>query len=213
MTPAEHDHIRQEYGKMSERELMYVARTYDGLQPEAQTLLRDEFDRRSLQPPLIEEEAELVYQHLVTVAKYRDLSEAIVARAALEAADIPCFLKDENMIRMDWAVSNALGGLRLQVSEQDEAKARDVLSAPRPESIDFGEEPGFEQPTCPTCGSADIDLQKPGRTNLLWLWFFLIPIPSRSKYPGKEVWHCLNCRCTWLNDDEPPPPASDVSLR
>jgi Putative prokaryotic signal transducing protein len=207
MTPEEHDHIRQEYGKMSEIELMDVARTYDGLQPEAQTLLREEFTLRSLEPPLIEEEAEFAYQHLVTVAKYRDLSEAIVARAALEQADIPCFLKDENMIRMQWGFSNFLGGLRLQVPEPDAARAQEVLNAPRPESIDFAEEPGFEQPTCPKCGSADIDLEKPSRTALPLLWFFSIPIPSRPKHPGKEVWHCLNCGCTWLNDDEPAPTA------
>ena len=189
---------------MSETELMDIARAYDGLQPEAQTLLREEFSRRSLQPPLIEEEAELVYQHLVTVAKYRDLSEAIVARAALESADIPCLLKDENMIRMQWGVSNALGGLRLQVPEEDEIRAVQILTEPRPESIDFAEAPGFVQPTCPKCGSADVDLQKPGRTNLAILLFFPhIPIPSRSKHPGKEVWHCLSCGCTWLDDDEP----------
>jgi hypothetical protein len=208
MTQAEHDHIRQEYGKMSEIELMDVARAYDGLQPEAQALLRGEFDRRSLQPPLIEEEAELAYQHLVTVAKYRDLSEAIVARAALESADIPCFLKDENMIRMDWGYSNFLGGLRLQVPEEDVARAQEALSAPRPESIEFAEEPGFEQPTCPKCGSADIELKKPSRTALPLLYFFGIPIPSGSRYSGKEVWYCLHCKCTWLDDEEPPPAAS-----
>jgi len=204
MTQAEHDRIRQEYGEMSEIELMDVARAYDGLRSEAQTLLREEFDRRSLQPPLIEEETQLAYQHLVTVAKYRDLSEAIVARAALETADIPCFLKDENMIRMNWGVSNFLGGLRLQVPESDATKALELLGEPRPESIHFADQPGFDQPTCPKCGSKDIDLRKPSRLALPLLWFFGIPLPTRSRYPGKEAWRCLNCRCTWLDDGLPP---------
>jgi hypothetical protein len=212
MPSEEHQRIRQRFADMSETELIAVARSYGGLRPDAQALLREEFSRRSLEPPLIEEDTELVeeepelaYQHLVTVATYRDLSEGIVARAALEAADIPCLLKDENMIRMDWGYSNFLGGLRLQVPEQDAAKAHEILSAPRPESIDFAEDPGFEQPTCPKCGSTDIDLQKPRRTNLAWLWFFGIPSPSRSKHPGKEVWHCLTCGCTWLDDEQPSP--------
>jgi hypothetical protein len=205
MTQADHDHIRQEYGEMSETELMDVARAYDGLQPEAQTLLREEFDRRSLQPPLIEEEAEFAYQHLVTVAKYRDLSEAIVARAALESADIPCFLKDENMIRMDWGYSNFLGGLRLQVPEENVVRAQEVLSQPRPDTIDFAEEPGFEQPTCPKCGSAHIELDSPSRSAAIAvLYLFNLPIPSRSKHPGKEAWHCVTCGNTWLDQDPAP---------
>jgi len=204
MTPEELDRVGQQFAVMSEIELIDLARGYDGLQPKVQTLLREEFSRRSLEPPLIEEEPELEYQHLVTVATYRDLSEGIVARAALESADIPCLLKDENLIRMDWGVSNALGGLRLQVPEQDEARAREILSTPRPESIDFAEEPGFDQPTCTKCGSDDIELQKPSRAALPLLYFFGIPIPTRSKHPGKEVWHCLTCGCTWLDDEEPP---------
>jgi hypothetical protein len=205
MTPAELDRIGQQFAAMSEIELMDLARGYDGLQPQVQTLLREEFTRRSLEPPLIEDKPELEYQHLVTVATYRDLSEGIVARAALESADIPCLLKDENMIRMDWGYSNFLGGLRLQVPEQDVARATEILSTPRPASIDFAEQPHFEQPTCPKCGSDDIDLKKPSRANLPFLYFFGIPIPTRSKHPGKEVWHCLTCGCTWVDDEEPTP--------
>jgi hypothetical protein len=208
MTPGERDHLSQQYGEMSEIALMDVARGYDGLQPEAQELLREEFSRRSLEPPLIEDEPEFAYQPLVTVATYRDLSEGIVARAALESADIPCLLKDENMIRMDWGYSNFLGGLRLQVPEQDEVRAREVLSSPRPASIDFAEATGFAQPTCPKCSSTVIELKKPGRANLALLWFFGIPIPARSKHPGKEVWHCLTCGTTWVDDEEPSPARS-----
>lgn len=213
MTQAERDRLSQQYGEMSEFGLMDAARGYDGLQPDAQELLRDEFTRRSLDPPLVEEETEFAYQPLVTVAKYRDLSEGIVARAALESADIPCLLKDENMIRMDWGYSNFLGGLRLQVPVQDEVRAREILNSPRPESIEFADVPGFDQPTCPKCASSNVELKKPGRGNLAVLWFFCIPIPSRSKHPGKEVWQCLSCGTTWLDEDEPPPPTPTTSLR
>ncbi len=64
----------------------------------------------------------------VTVETFRDHFPGIVARSALEAADIPCFLRDENTVRMDWGVSNAIGGMRLQVMQQDEESAREVLN-------------------------------------------------------------------------------------
>jgi hypothetical protein len=212
MDPDDLQRLSRQYADLSEIELMDVARRYDGLHPEAQSLLREEFARRSLDPPLIDQDAEFAYQDLVTVARYRDLSEAIVARAALEEAQIFCFLKDENMIRMAWGYSNFLGGLRLQVPAQDAARAQEILNAPRPESIDFAqrqesEESGFAQPTCPKCHSTQIDLRKPRRTNLVLLWFFGIPIPTRSKHRGEEVWRCLTCGTTWLEDAEPPQPA------
>jgi len=203
MTHEEREHLRQQYADMSETELMDVARSYDDLLAEPRKLLRAEFNRRSLDPPLIEEETEFVYQNLVTVAKFRDLSEAIVARTALESAEIRCFLKDENMIRMDWGYSNFLGGLRLQVPEQDAARALDLLREPQPESIEFAEEFGFEQPTCPKCGSSDIELDSPGRAAAVAvLYLFSLPLPSRRKHRGKPAWHCLICRNTWL-DEEP----------
>ncbi len=203
MQQAERDHLRQDYEKMSETELMAVARAYDGLQPEAQTLLREEFSRRSLQPPLIEEEDELAFQHLVTVARYRDLSEAIVARAALESAGMECFLQDENTIRLDWAWSNLLGGLRLQVPQQDAVRALELLSQPRPETIEFADQPHFEQPTCPKCGSTDVELHGgPTTATVVALFAFSVPIPTRSSHPDDEVWHCRTCGCIWIDDEE-----------
>jgi len=206
MTEEELNLIATHYGEMSETELMKVARAYDGLQEEAKTLLRDEFSRRSLEPPLIEEETpERIHQTLVTVARYRDLSEAIVARSVLESAGLFCFLQDENTIRMDWGWSNALGGLRLQVAAQDADRARELLSQPRPETIEFAEGPQFEQPQCPQCESPKIELHGgPTKAATVSLLVFGLPLPTRSKHRNEEVWHCLNCGCTWIDDEEAP---------
>jgi len=208
MTQDDLSRLSAQYGDMSDTQLMDIARSYDGLQEEAKTLLREEFSRRSLEPPLIEEgSAELSYSPLTTVAKYRDLSEAIVARSVLEAAGITCFLQDENTIRMEWVWSNLLGGLRLQVGDQDAARAQELLNQPRPESIEFAEEPNFDQPLCPKCGSTEVELHGgPSKATVVGLFVFNIPIPTRSRHPDDEVWHCRNCGCTWLDDDQPNPP-------
>jgi hypothetical protein len=42
--------------------------------------------------------------------RYRDMPAAFVERSALENAGIQCFLQDDNVVRMDWLWSNALGG-------------------------------------------------------------------------------------------------------
>jgi hypothetical protein len=102
------------YARMSEVELLELAQEYDSLTETAQSALRAEFARRHLEPPLIDEpveEADPAARELVTVRRYRDLSEAIVARSLLESAGIAAGIRDENIARMEWQYSNLLGGI------------------------------------------------------------------------------------------------------
>lgn len=52
MTPSSED-LAAQYARMSESELMDLARSYDGLLEVAQAALRAEFARRGLEPPLV----------------------------------------------------------------------------------------------------------------------------------------------------------------
>ena len=63
---------------------------------------------------------------------YRNITEAMVDRTALESAGIECFLYDDNLIRLDWFVSDAVGGAKLVVSHKDAAEARKILGETRP---------------------------------------------------------------------------------
>jgi hypothetical protein len=64
----------------------------------------------------------------VTVASFTTLGEAGVARLALEAAGIPCELADAEAIAMDWLMSNAFGGVKVQVPESEVAHAKSILA-------------------------------------------------------------------------------------
>jgi hypothetical protein len=46
---------------------------------------------------------------------------------------VACFLADENMVRMDWFISNLLGGVKLLVDPEDFAEASRVLNEPAPQ--------------------------------------------------------------------------------
>jgi len=63
----------------------------------------------------------------VVIRSYLDLTEAMVDRATLESAGIECFLYDDNLIRLDWFVSNAIGGVKLVVSQNEAAEALKIL--------------------------------------------------------------------------------------
>jgi hypothetical protein len=135
--------LLQTYRSASDGELLDLALTYDSLTETAQNALRAEFARRGLEPPVIPDpapEAEML--PLVTVQQYRDLTEAQLAMGVLESAGIPCYLRDENTVRTQWFWSNLIGGIRLQVREEDLAAAEALLNQPIPGQISVdGETP------------------------------------------------------------------------
>jgi hypothetical protein len=110
---------------------------------------------------------------LITLQQFRDIPEALLAKGKLESAG--------NLVRMDWLLSNAIGGIRLQVYEQDATSARALLDEPIPPEF-LEEEVGeaYAQPRCPRCYSLDISFEKLDRFWTFGLWLLLsFPIPIR----------------------------------
>jgi Putative prokaryotic signal transducing protein len=66
---------------------------------------------------------------MVVVATFSKPEEAHLLRMRLEAGGIQAFLRDENTIQVDWLYSNALGGVRVEVAEEDVAATRELLAA------------------------------------------------------------------------------------
>jgi hypothetical protein len=84
-------------------------------------------------PALHEDEG----RDLVLIARFRDLVPAQLAQGALQSAGIDAILLDENMVRVDWLVSNAIGGIRLVVDREESAAAVEILRSPPPDKIDY----------------------------------------------------------------------------
>jgi Putative prokaryotic signal transducing protein len=198
MTPGPED-LAAQYALMSETELLEFARSYDGLMEVAQVALRAEFARRGLEPPLVEVPDELEFRPIVTVRRYRDLMEAFLGRSLLESAGIQSWIADENLVRMDWFYSNMVGGMRLQVDEHDETAAREILEAATTQTITYGEEEVYVQPTCPKCGSVEVTLgdgTERGRS-FVALAVLGIPVP-----PREAAWHCEACGAHWAHAED-----------
>jgi hypothetical protein len=75
-------------------------------------------------------------ERLVTVASFHVPHEAHALRMRLEEAGIRVFLADEFTVTMDWLLSNAIGGIKVQVSEHDLERVREILGLPAPEDTD-----------------------------------------------------------------------------
>ena len=135
--------------------------------------------------------------NLVSIRRYRDLSEAIVARSLVESAGIFCFLQDENFARLEWQISNLLGGIRLQVPAEDAEAATELLDQPVPDSFPFEGADDYQQPRCPKCQSADITFEGSNRkAALASLYCFALPLPL-----GTSSWLCNQCECRWTDDE------------
>lgn len=89
-----------------------------------------------------------------TVASFDNAMYAEMFKAKLEAAGVRCCIADANLVTMNWALSNAVGGVKVQILDEDIERVRPIV-----EQMD--EIPGqfiFLPPKqiCPACGSADV---------------------------------------------------------
>lgn len=134
----------------------------------------------------------LEHQKLVTIETFRDLSEALLAKGRLEAADIDSCLADENMVRMDWFLANAVGGIKLKVPEEQAEEAFRVLFT------DKYKVPSENEPKCPKCGSGDVKVVDPERGfRLAMLWFIALPLPRVEQVH----WKCGQCGTAWVEEE------------
>lgn len=128
------------YSTMSDGELLKLAARSWELSDQAWDALEDELDRRELDVPVPDEVPQiesLERRNLVLLRSFRDLPEALLAKGKLESAGVPCFLADDNMVRMDWFISNLLGGVKLLVDPENFSEAARLLNEPIPEDLDL----------------------------------------------------------------------------
>jgi hypothetical protein len=188
------------YAAMTDGELQLLARNAESLTELAWDALEDELDRRNLEP--VEDEPDpgprqtLEMQELVTIRQFRDLPEALLAKGSLESAGIECFLADENLVRLDWFISNFVGGIKLNVRAEDEINARKLLDEPILEGLYVQGVGLYEQPRCPKCGSLDVNFQELDKPIAYVSAFLHVPIPAQ-----RPAWRCHACGVEWKEED------------
>lgn len=124
---------------------------------------------------------------MLTVATFSKPEEAHLLRMRLEAGGIPAFVQDENMVQMNWLYSNAIGGVRVQIREEDVSQAKELLNQECP----VLEDALIVQ--CPFCSSAETQVDElPRRFSFLSLLLFNFPLLfSKNRY------RCRNCGKVW----------------
>lgn len=97
------------------------------------------------------------------VARYTTMGEAESARSALDAAGVEVDVADANVISINWLYSNAVGGVKLVVRDDDLERAFAILSTPSREATadeevtEAAPPQSDDQPAvCPSCGFAKL---------------------------------------------------------
>lgn len=126
----------------------------------------------------------------VTIAVFQYSAEAQIIKGRLESEGIETFLADNHTIDTDPLVSNAIGGVKLNVLSQNKAEALVILDSLSKYSLD---DEGKEI-VCPRCKSQKVELLsnvKDVRSLLFFMFSFLanaLPIYINYEY------RCENCK-------------------
>jgi hypothetical protein len=186
------------YSAMADEELRQVAESGDELSADAVLAFQAEVAKRGLKIEITSSRVVdvLEFNEIVTVRQFRDLPEALLAKGSLESAGIQAYLVDDNMIRMDWFISNLLGGIKLKVHAEDAEVAKQILDQSIPEMLDVEGIGNFDQPKCPTCQSLDIAYEENKPASYISAYIG-VPVPVR-----KRGWKCHDCGNEWSEDSD-----------
>jgi hypothetical protein len=191
--------LADNYASMTDGELQRLAWSAESLTELAWDALEDEMDRRHLEFPddecSDEPRQEMEVRELVTIRQFRDLPEALLAKGSLESAGIECFLADDNLVRLDWFISNFIGGIKLNVRAADAANAQNLLDEPILEGLYVQGVGLYEQPRCPNCQSLDVNFQELDRPIAYMSAFLRVPMPVQ-----RPAWRCHACDAEWEDD-------------
>lgn len=131
---------------------------------------------------------------LVKFKYYNNSLEANRDKQILSNNGLQSFIANEQTIQSDWLLSQALGGIQLQVFEDEKEKAEEILkNFLENEHMELEVEHTISNPefnfTCPKCGSNHLYRdENPGGLFGVSLLFFGFPIKSPS-----PIYHCYYC--------------------
>lgn len=113
------------------------------------------------------------------LASFEYVADVQIIKGKLESEGIPVFLRDENTLNSDPIISNAIGGVKLQVYAKDKDKALAVYNEIRAYAIDDNGNPI----TCPNCKAQKSESYYERKS----IFHKLFPFFEKRKYK------CLSC--------------------
>jgi hypothetical protein len=131
------------------------------------------------------------FNTFVTVASYPHPVQAWIAKNRLATEGILAFVHDEHLVSTYWLFSQAIHGVKVQVSPADVERSLAILSERLVDttSVTLEALSSKRGTVCHKCGSSDVCREKFSRRATFLCWLLVgVPIPIL----GKGL-RCLNC--------------------
>ena len=113
------------------------------------------------------------------LGSFEYVADVQIIKGKLESEGIPVFLRDENTLNSDPLISNAIGGVKLQVYAKDKDKALAIYNEIRAYAIDDN----GKLITCPNCKAQKSESYYERKS----IFHKLFPFFEKRKY------RCLSC--------------------
>jgi len=139
-----------------------------------------------------------------TVNTYTIAMNAYIAKGRLEAEGIPATIADEYYITLDWTVSVAIGGVRVQVPHAYLDQAKQVITDLEQGKYEVNDTSDTDESLkpeelihCPKCNSTDTHL-------INWSWKLSLVILFLSHFPFPFLRHVYKCKNDhyWIATEE-----------
>ncbi len=126
------------------------------------------------------------------IKTFYNTTEAHIYKAKLEHEGIPCFLANEHIANINPLWTNAVGGISIQVHEQNIERAKNILK--EIENTPYTNDQG-DTISCPNCASEHIENGYQQIDSMKSLCSFLLSI-STLTYPlhYKSHFICTECK-------------------
>jgi hypothetical protein len=125
-----------------------------------------------------------------TIDRFFHPTDAHIAAGRIESEGIPVFLLGINHASANWLLSNALGGIRVQVPANHVEEARAILA-------EIAQPLPKQDKSCPKCGSMETSAMSNSRkVAFLAVHLFSLPLPWQDTRR-----HCQACGSEWVVTD------------
>jgi DNA-directed RNA polymerase subunit RPC12/RpoP len=126
----------------------------------------------------------LVEMDFVLLQSFTNYIDAHIVLGRLQEEDIDCWLKDENVVTINPIWTNATGGIKLMVAQNQLQKAQSLLL-----EFDTEKRSRFR---CPYCNSGNIELVSSHKEPANWFSVLMGFLFFSYAMPVK-IWHCFKC--------------------
>jgi len=124
------------------------------------------------------------------IGRFQYSSEAMIYKGKIESEGIEVYMRDTATVDANPLYSNAVGGIKLYVKNEDAEKANQILS----QISEFSLDDNHQLIKCPNCGAEQIQMMTSIKDIKSLLAFIFSALITIYPFHTKHKYKCQNCK-------------------